>query len=111
MRLNVCMRQQLALCDPAELRSDGGTAVELASSQFTHVGRIVLSILGSAGPKRGCVCSKEHEEEHSGDSRFLQTYELVKGHLRPLVVKQVPPCGCSDCSETHVSYRNQDRRV
>lgn len=33
------------------------------------------------------------------------THQLIERHLWALLIKQVPPCGCTHCSQTHISCK------
>lgn len=103
-----------------ELSSNGGTSAEpWPCSQLVRNQTISVQCWGhqtspclTAGNMRSILkCNRKKETFCSANTRrpraeqTFAAHQLIKGHLWTIFIKQVPPCGSTNCSKTHISCR------
>lgn len=55
------------------------------------------------------LCCRKTTKEYRAEQCFT-THQLIERHLWAFFIKQVPPCGSTHCSKTHISYRKNSQR-
>lgn len=51
------------------------------------------------------VCRGDQGDARRRATAIKFTYQLIEGHLWAVFIEQVPPCGSTHCSKTHISCR------